>query len=68
MAGKYKIKINGKTEEAEINTKLPYIGLGPSYFAQGEEAENTIDEIHKIWISGDLTTQQAVQQWVNNML
>lgn len=51
--------------EAEINTLLPYIGIG-TFFAQGEDAEQVIYQIHEIWLSGDLTQEEALERWTSS--
>ena len=35
------------------------------FFAQGEHAWEIILEIHHLWVNGDMTTQQAFQQWIS---
>lgn len=65
LAGKYSWKTgDGNTEEAEINTKLPYVAIG-DYFVQGEEADNTIDQIHQIWLKDDCTPEEAIRKWAS---
>ena len=53
--------LEGKYPEinAEINTSLPYVEIG-DYFWQGEEANNVITEIHKIWLKNDCSVQDAI--------
>lgn len=55
--------LNGKYEEGEINTSLPYVSFG-DFYAQGDEADRIINEIHQIWLSCDITTQGAVTHWI----
>lgn len=63
--------LNGKYETGEINTSLPTIEIydfweeGSSYFAQGEDAQNTIDEINVIYNTGNLTVEQAIMEYKN---
>jgi hypothetical protein len=61
--------LNGKYPaiNAEINTRLQYVAIG-EYFWQGEEADNVIEEINCIYNAGDLTVEQAINQWASNML
>ena len=74
--------IDGKYEDVcgywnvEINTNLSYVSLEPKdgnteyeYFLQGDEADNAIKEISRIWKgNGDntMTQQQAVEQWLKH--
>lgn len=51
----------------DINTKLTYVAIG-DYFWQGEEADNIISEIHQIWLTSDMTTEEAVSQYENMYL
>ena len=60
--------LNGKLSATiEINTKLPYVAIG-DYFAQGDEADNIIDEINYIYNTTDCTPLQAAEKWASNML
>jgi hypothetical protein len=52
---------------SEINVRLPYIGIG-DYFWQGDEADNVINEIHKIWLRDDCTVEQAIKTYSNYYL
>lgn len=58
-------------EMGEIDTRLPlvavdkYENIESDYFWQGEEAQRIIEEIHKIWTSGEMTTAQAFQKWID---
>ena len=69
LAGKYNWKVDDgrNTVEAEVNTKLPYLAIG-NFFAQGEDADKFIDEIHQIWLKKDCTTKEAIQIWANHYL
>lgn len=59
--------INGKYENGEINTSLPYVAINePEFFAQGDEAETIINEILHIWeTDGNMTQEQAFNHWIN---
>lgn len=58
--------LHRKYENGEINTRLPYVAVNdPDYFVQGSEAELVIDQIHQIWINGDLTEEEAFNKWIN---
>lgn len=66
--------LNGKyfAGEAEINTSLPYLAVngsltseGHDFFAQGEDADTFINEIHKYWLNNDCTTEEAFNYWIN---
>lgn len=60
--------LNGKlSKNIEINTSLPYVSIY-DYFAQGEEADNTINEINYIYNTSDCTPLQAAEKWACNML
>jgi len=67
LHGKYVID----NQNVEINTSLPYIsieGYRTDFFSQGEDAENIIEEIRLIWVSGDITQSEAIQRWINTNL
>ncbi len=67
LHGKYVID----NQNVEINTSLPYIsieGYRIDFFSQGENADEIIDEIRQIWISGDMTQSEAIQKWINAYL
>ena len=54
-----------------INTKLPYVSigiLGDTFFCQGEEADDVIAEIHKIWLNGNCSVLSATKKWEKLML
>lgn len=60
--------LNGKlSKDIEINTSLPYISIY-YYYAQGEDADNVINEINYIYNSEDCTPLQAAEKWASNML
>jgi hypothetical protein len=61
--------LHGKYAEinAEINTSLPFVSID-EYFFQGEEANTVIQEIHNIWINGNLTVPEAITQYSNYYL
>lgn len=60
--------IHGKypSIDAEINTKLPFVFIA-GYYWQGDEADEVIKEIHKIWSDNDMTVEQAITQWASNL-
>lgn len=58
--------LHGKYDNGEINTSLPYVAVNePEYFVQGEQASDVISEIHTIWTSEDITTEEAFNKWIN---
>ena len=70
--------LHGKYPFGEINTKLPYVVVYPTgklepgesfepiYYAQGDDADETIKQIHEIWLAdGRRTTQTAFKHWIN---
>jgi hypothetical protein len=68
LAGKYTLDLgDGNPVEAEVNTQLPYLAVG-NFFAQGEEADNFIDEIHAIWLKNDCTEEEAIKKWAGYYL
>jgi hypothetical protein len=59
--------LHGKhSDSVEINTKLPYVAIG-SFYAQGDEAQVTIDEINFIYNSKNLNQLEACLEWASNM-
>jgi hypothetical protein len=44
---------------AEINTSIPYVAID-DFYCQGDEADNIIADIHKIWTKGNCTVEQAI--------
>ena len=60
----------------EINTSLSYVSIEPKdgnpeyeYFLQGDESDNAIKEISRIWKgNGDntMTQKDAIEQWLKN--
>jgi len=61
--------LNGNYENGEINTSLPYIAVNdPEFYAQGEDADNIIKEIHQYWLSNNVTTEEAFNHWINSYL
>jgi len=48
--------ISGKYSCGVIDTSLGIV----------EHAWEIISEIHQIWLTGDLTTEQAFQQWISS--
>jgi len=35
-------------------------------FAQGDEADSIIEDIHQYWVAGDLTQLEALEKYINN--
>lgn len=68
LNGKYK-DVNGFN--VEINTALSYVSFDcinnedESYYFQGDEADNVIDEINIIYNKHDLTQSEAIARWIN---
>ena len=59
--------LNGKhSPNIEINTHLPYVALY-DFFAQGDSAEEIINEINEIYNNEklNLTPLQACKYWAN---
>ena len=72
LNGKYK-DVNGFN--VEINTSLSYAYFenindeNESYYFQGDEADNVIDEINAIYNGKDNFTQsEAIARWINTYL
>ena len=60
--------LNGKYSCGVINTSLGTVEVfdpEEGFFAQGEHAWEIILEIHHLWVNGDMTTEQAFQQWIS---
>ena len=60
--------ISGKYSCGVIDTSLGTVEIfdvEEGFFAQDDHAWEIISEIHQIWASGDLTTEQAFQQWIS---
>lgn len=68
LNGKYK-DVNGFN--VEINTSLSYAYFenindeNESYYFQGDEADNVIDEINAIYNRHNLTQSEAIARWIN---
>lgn len=68
LNGKYK-DVNGF--DVEINTSLSYAYFenindeNESYYFQGDEADNVIDEINAIYNRHNLTQSEAISRWIN---
>lgn len=62
--------ISGKYANGEINTAHSTVAVTePDFFAQGEDADQIISEIHQYWISReDATQEDAFNWWVNTYL
>lgn len=57
--------LNGKhSKDIEINTNLPYIAIY-EYFAQGDQADEVIKEINRIYNTKDCTPLEACEIWAN---
>jgi len=57
--------ISGKhSEEIEINTRLPYVAIY-DFFAQGDDADNIIEEINLIYNTKNCTPLEACEIWAN---
>ena len=57
--------LSGKlSENIEINTSLPYVAIY-DYFAQGDQAEEVINEINYIYNTEDCTPLQAAEKWAS---
>ena len=60
--------ISGKFSCGVIDTSLGIVEVfddEDGFFAQDEHAWKIISEIHQIWVSGELTTEQAFQHWIS---
>ena len=60
--------ISGKYSCGVIDTSLRTVEVfdfEEGFFAQDDHAWEIISEIHQIWVNGDLTTEQAFQQWIS---
>ena len=68
LNGKYRCS-NGCT--VEINSNLPYIAVDDAdgesmFYAQGDEADDVLDELMQMWNSNDeWTQQQVIEHWVS---
>jgi hypothetical protein len=61
--------LNGKYSCGVINTSLGTVEVfdqEEGFFVQDQQAWEIIMEIHQIWVNGDLTTEQAFQQWISS--
>jgi len=59
--------LNGKYNCGVIDTSLCTVevfDLEEGFFARDEHAWEIISEIHRIWVTGDMTTEQAFRQWI----
>ena len=57
--------ISGKYANGEIDTAYSTVSVNdPEFFAQGDDADQIIKEIHEYWINNDVTTEQAFDFWV----
>lgn len=68
LSGKYEVTgSDGKPAIIEIDTALSFIGIGDEFFAQGEDADAIIGEIHGIWLRSDRTQDEAVKIYADSM-
>ena len=59
--------ISGKhSEDVEINTRIPYVAIF-DFFAQGDEADQVINEINTIYNTTDCTPLEACMIWARNI-
>jgi len=61
--------ISGKYSCGVIDTSLGTVEVfddEEGFFAQGEHAWEIFLEIHRIWVTGDLNTEQAFKQWISS--
>lgn len=57
--------IAGKhSDNVEINTAYSTVSIG-DFFAQGEDADQIIKEIHNIWMCNDVTPLEACEKWAD---
>jgi hypothetical protein len=67
LHGKYIVS----NHKVEINTSLPYFaidGYRIDFFQQGEEAQNTINELHAHWLRNNCTIEESIQWFINTYL
>lgn len=64
--------LNGGYMFGEIDTAYgtvlvdaEYTSEGQEFFAQGEDADRHIKEIHNIWLTKDCTQEEAFLEWIN---
>lgn len=56
--------LHGKYENGyEINTDIPYIAFCDDFFAQGDDADDIIDQVLDIWREGEVTVPEAMDSW-----
>jgi len=57
--------LHGKYEAGEINVNTSYVHFyEPDFFAQGNDADEIIDQIHEIWILNDVSVNEAMEIWM----
>jgi len=67
LNGKYVVQ----NQQVEINTSLPYIaieGYRIDFFEQGEEANETIEQIFQHWDKNDCTIEESISWFINAYL
>ena len=64
LHGKY--TIGG--EAVEINTAISYVSIGDRFFAQGDEADKIINEIHRYWLQYNVRVSGAIEHWIKSNL
>ena len=57
--------------KAEISTAYSFVSLpqffeGEELFAQGEQADSIIEDIHQYWVAGDIDQVEAIEKYINN--
>jgi len=61
--------ISGKYANGEINTAYSTVAVTePEFFAQGDDADQIITQIHSYWINNDVTSEDAFNWWVDTFL
>lgn len=67
LNGKY--VIDNQNVEIDFSHSIFSVeGYRTIFFAQGEDADNIISEIHQIWLNENLTQSEAIQIWINAYL
>lgn len=61
--------LHGKYANGEINTKLSYVAVNdPEFYAQGDDADQIIEEMRKRWNASNLTQEKVFNEWVSMYL
>lgn len=66
LNGKYTVN----NHKVEINTALPYIAIDGAridFFAQGDDAETFINQMHAYWLANDCTIEDAIQNFMSEL-